>query len=151
MKYSLLVKVETSFLNFLQLTTNFCPSEIKCKERHLQQIDYFLYSFLPLLPSVGNTHLCYVNIQYAYCILYSSSVAIWTYLTNKIKFLGNTNIQYAFCLCYDQISCNLSQTRFTFIVIIFIYIALIYVCHSVQLAHFNFVQSNFYLSLICID
>ena len=114
-------QVETSFLNCLQLqTTIFCPSEIKCKERHLQQIDYFLYSFLPLLPSVGNTHLCYINIQYAYCILYSSSVAIWPCLTNKIKFQGNTNIQYAFCLCYDQISFNLSQTRCTFIVIIFI-------------------------------
>ena len=89
-------QVETSFLNCLQQTTNFCTSQIKCKERHLQQIDYFLYSFLPLLPSIGNTHLCYINIQYAYCILYSSSVAIWTCLTNKIKFQGNTNIQYAF-------------------------------------------------------
>ena len=45
-------QVETSFLNCLQLTTNFCTSEIKCNERHLQQIDYFLYSFFPLLPSV---------------------------------------------------------------------------------------------------
>ena len=96
-------QVETSFLNCMQQTTNLCPSEIKCKERHLQQIDYFLYSFLPLLPSVRNTHLCCINIQYAYCILYSSSVAIWSCLTNKIKFQGNTNIQYAFCLCYDQL------------------------------------------------
>ena len=98
-------QVETSFLNCLQQTTNFCPSEIKCKERHLQQIDYFLYSFLPLLPSVGNTHLCYINIQYTYCILYSSSVAIWTCLTNKIKFLGNTNIRST-RFVYVMISCT---------------------------------------------